>query len=243
VYVYGVLSEKGGDKQLFQQLVSQYGIKNGSKITIVGNRGYYAAQEKIEVTNAYFISVDNSGAIDPQTYTVNVAEALQAAGALEDGKETIDTYIVSGYIVGDPVADRKEDGTLYGNFNFTIGDEWNSTDLLTIYHCRAFDNQPVTDETEKIIHAGDFVKLQGKLKKFVKDGVTTLELVSCFIVEVKALGDVNDDKNVNSADIQKVYALMAQGATGETNPEADINKDGRINSGDIQKIYAIMAKQ
>lgn len=53
VYVYGVLSEKGGDKKLFQDLVSKYGIKNGSTITIIGNRGSYNG--KIEVMNAYFV--------------------------------------------------------------------------------------------------------------------------------------------------------------------------------------------
>ena len=54
-------------------------------------------------------------------------------------------------------------------------------------------------------------------------------------------GDVNRDGKVNSADVQKTYALMAQGATGLTNPEADVNRDGNVNSADIQKIYAIMA--
>ncbi len=55
VYVYGVLSEKGGAKKQFQELVTAYGIKNGSTITIVGTRGEYKG--KIEVMNAYFISV------------------------------------------------------------------------------------------------------------------------------------------------------------------------------------------
>lgn len=55
VYVYGVLSEKGGAKKQFQNLVSQYGIDNGTTITIIGNRGSYNG--KIEVTNAYFVSV------------------------------------------------------------------------------------------------------------------------------------------------------------------------------------------
>ena len=54
-------------------------------------------------------------------------------------------------------------------------------------------------------------------------------------------GDVNGDGNVNSADVQKVYALMAQGATGINHPEADVNDDGNVNSADIQKIYSIMA--
>lgn len=57
VYVYGVLSEKGGEKKKFQDLVTAKGIANGKTITIVGNRGYYQKDDKIEVMNAYFISV------------------------------------------------------------------------------------------------------------------------------------------------------------------------------------------
>ena len=56
-------------------------------------------------------------------------------------------------------------------------------------------------------------------------------------------GDVNRDGNINSADVQKTYQLMAQGATGANHPEADINGDGNVNSADIQKIYGIMAEQ
>lgn len=65
VYVYGLLSEKGGAKKLFQELVATYGITNGSKITIIGNRGSYAG--KIEVTKAYFVSIEASGTRAPQT--------------------------------------------------------------------------------------------------------------------------------------------------------------------------------
>ena len=57
VYVYGVLSEKGGAKKQFQTLASEKGIKNGSILTIIGNRGSYNG--KIEVVNAYFVSVSN----------------------------------------------------------------------------------------------------------------------------------------------------------------------------------------
>ena len=59
VYVYGLLSEKGGAKKQFQQLVADMGIENGSTITIIGNRGSY--KDKIEVLNAYFVSVDGQG--------------------------------------------------------------------------------------------------------------------------------------------------------------------------------------
>ncbi|MCR4582045.1 MAG: OB-fold nucleic acid binding domain-containing protein [Prevotella sp.] len=57
VYVYGVLSEKGGAKKQFQELAAAKGIKEGSTLTIIGNRGSYNG--KIEVMNAYFVSVSN----------------------------------------------------------------------------------------------------------------------------------------------------------------------------------------
>ena len=56
VYVYGLLSEKGGAKKKFQELVTAKGIANGKKITIIGNRGAY--NDKIEVLNAYFVSIE-----------------------------------------------------------------------------------------------------------------------------------------------------------------------------------------
>ena len=55
VYVYGLLAEKGGEKKKFQDLVAAKGIKEGSKITIIGTRGSYNG--KIEVMNAYFVSI------------------------------------------------------------------------------------------------------------------------------------------------------------------------------------------
>lgn len=57
VYVYGVLSTKGGAKQKFQELVTAHNIQNGTTITIIGNRGSYNG--KIEVMNAYFVSAQN----------------------------------------------------------------------------------------------------------------------------------------------------------------------------------------
>ena len=56
VYVYGLLSEKGGEKKKFKELVAAKGIANGKKITIIGNRGSFNG--KIEVLNAYFVSVE-----------------------------------------------------------------------------------------------------------------------------------------------------------------------------------------
>ena len=56
VYVYGLLSEKGGAKKQFQDLVAAKGITNGCTLTIIGNRGSF--NDKIEVMNAYFVSAE-----------------------------------------------------------------------------------------------------------------------------------------------------------------------------------------
>lgn len=63
VYVYGLLSEKDGAKKKFQDLVAAKGIKEGSTITIIGNRGVY--NEKIEVLNAYFVSIEGGDNPNP----------------------------------------------------------------------------------------------------------------------------------------------------------------------------------
>ena len=114
VYVYGLLSEKGGDKKKFQELVAAKGIKEGSKITIVGTRGEYNG--KIEVMNAYFISIDNSGeggggggsttGADGSTI-ITVADFNAAA-------ESTDVW----YQLTGTISNLKE-GDLYGNFDLT----------------------------------------------------------------------------------------------------------------------------
>lgn len=64
IYVYGVVTEKGGAKGQFADLMAAKGIKDGCKITIIGNRGSYKGTA--QVVNAYFVSVeagsgDNTG--------------------------------------------------------------------------------------------------------------------------------------------------------------------------------------
>lgn len=56
IYVYGVVTEKGGTKGQFADLMAAKGIKDGCKITIIGNRGSY--KETAQVVNAYFVSVE-----------------------------------------------------------------------------------------------------------------------------------------------------------------------------------------
>ena len=101
VYVYGLLSEKGGAKKLFQDLVKAQGIANGSKITIMGNRGEYNG--KAQVTNAYFVSVDNSGSGGGETTPSGSGNGTEKSPynvtAAKDAGEKTGVY-VKGYIVG-----------------------------------------------------------------------------------------------------------------------------------------------
>lgn len=103
VYVYGLLSEKGGEKKLFQDLVAAKGIKEGSKITIVGNRGSYNG--KIEVLNAYFVSIEGGDASSNDVKTVTIAN-FNAAPESNDV-----WYQLTGKVK------NLKDGDIYGNFD------------------------------------------------------------------------------------------------------------------------------
>lgn len=95
VYVYGLLSEKGGAKKEFQTLATEKGIKNGSKLTLIGNRGVF--NDKIEVVNAYFVSVTNS---DPTAISSVKAEAQQGVAYNLQGQQVMQPmkglYIING---------------------------------------------------------------------------------------------------------------------------------------------------
>ena len=107
VYVYGLLSEKGGEKKLFQELAAEKGIKNGTKITICGNRGSYG--DKIEVVNAYFVSVDGQGE-EPEPQPDEVKDATIAE--FNAAAESTDVW----YKLKGEVKNLK-DGDKYGNFD------------------------------------------------------------------------------------------------------------------------------
>lgn len=175
VYVYGVLSKKGGDKKLFQELVTQYGIKNGGIITIIGNRGYYAKKDQIQVANAYFEDYEEGA--DPETYTVTVEEALDAAGELDKNATSFDFYKVTGYVVvGTPYYKRNSStDELYGDVNLYIADEINGTPTLYIYQAKNKNNELFTESDLNKFTIGDKVTFLGKLKNYVKKDKETGE--------------------------------------------------------------------
>ena len=103
VYVYGLLSEKGGEKKKFQELVAAKGIKEGSTITIIGNRGSY--NDKIEVMNAYFVSIGGGGTPSGEVKSVSIAD-FNAASESNDV-----WYQLKGKVT------NLKDGDQYGNFD------------------------------------------------------------------------------------------------------------------------------
>ncbi len=109
VYVYGVLSTKGGDKKLFQDLVSTYGIKNGGTITIKANRGSY--NDKIEALNAYFVSYKDDGSSQGGGESGDVKKATVAEFIAAEESDS-QKYELTGTIGGSI-------NTTYGNFDLT----------------------------------------------------------------------------------------------------------------------------
>lgn len=188
VYVYGVLSEKGGEKKLFQDLVSQYGIKEGGTITIIGNRGSHNG--KIEVTNAYFEDYEQGD--DPETKEVWVDEALAVEDELSVYPLSFDYYQVTGYVVSDPAApvyERKDDdGSLYGNVNLYIAGLPNSTPTLYIYHAKSTNNVNFTEDDLDLFEVGDLVTFKGRLQKYTNEETeeTILELTQGYLISAEA---------------------------------------------------------
>lgn len=190
VYVYGVLSEKGGEKRKFQELVEKYGIENGGYITIIGNRGYYAAKDQIQVANAYF--EDYEAGADPETYEVNVAEALDVIDALADNQTTFDYYQVTGYVVGTPNYENGYGDTFTGTVDLYLADTKGGAPTLFVYHGLGLDNLKFTgDDDLDLFVEGDKVVFEGKLQKYIdKDNNTILELKDCYLVKASASLDI-----------------------------------------------------
>ena len=111
---------------------------------------------------------------------INVAKALEIISGLADKEKTENEYVVTGYVVGDPDFQRKDDGTLYGNVNLEIADEAGGTSTLTVFRAKSYDNESFTEETINLFKAGDKVVFQGKLQKFGD----TPELVNGYLIKV-----------------------------------------------------------
>ena len=154
-----------------------------AKISAVfeGNDTYEASTVSYNLTVKEAIDPNAKGQVN-NPYTV--AEALEVINALENGATTADKFYVKGFVVGTPDIQKKEDGTFYGNANFTIADTKGGTDLLTCYRLKGIDNANI--ESEDYIKEDDELVVMGQLQKYVSGETVTPEVKSGHIVSIKS---------------------------------------------------------
>ena len=174
VYVYGLLSEKGGEKKLFQELAAAKGIKNGTKITIIGNRGSY--KDKIEVLNAYFVSVDGQGDTpDPQPEETKKATIAEFNAAPESSNVW---YQLSGTVK------NLKDGDQYGNFD--LEDETGSVYVYGLLSEKGGEKKQFQAlAAEKGIKNGTKITICGNRGSYGDK----IEVVNAYFVSVDGQGD------------------------------------------------------
>ena len=193
----------------------------GDEVIVCGKVTNYKGTT-LETANkqAYVYSIngktkDESGEQpEPQVTKISVAEALTAINALADGAKSENSFIVKGYIVGAPDFQRKADGSLYGNVNFAIADEKGGTTTLTVFRAKNFENANFDEETISSLKEGDLVEVQGLLQKYVKDDVTTPELVSGYLISVNGSEEAPEQPEtaITVADALTAISALADGA-------------------------------
>jgi len=208
VYVYGLLSEKGGEKQKFQELVAEKGIKDGSKLTIIGNRGSY--KDKIEVMNAYFVSVEGgTDTPEPQpaeVKTVTIADFNAAA-------ESNDVW----YQLTGNVKNLKE-GDKYGNFD--LEDETGSVYVYGLLSEKGGEKQKFQElVAEKGIKEGSKLTIIGNRGSY-KDKIEVMNAYFVSIEEVEE-GLVWDFTKWSAATIAN---LKADAAASKLEGWSDVEK-------------------
>lgn len=190
IYVYGVLTEKGStDNKNFAKLMANEGIEVGKRLTIIGYRSSYKGDPQIG--GAYFVSVEDG--IEPETYEVNVAQALDAASKLDEGETSFDNYQVTGYVVGTPNYYNGYEGSFTGTVDLYLADTKGGTPTLFIYHCLGPDNDKFTESNLNLFAEGDMVIFKGNLQNYVKDGTSTYELKNGWFVDICAPTSVSVD--------------------------------------------------
>jgi len=163
VYVYGLLSEKGGEKKKFQELAAAKGIKNGSKLTIIGNRGSYNGNT--QVTNAYFVKVEAGGDSDSNAKgTGTQADPFNIAAAIAKCKEVGETASTEKYYIKGIVVKGGKASGGYGNVTFDMGDTKDATDLFKAYQVAGTDGEKLADGYE--VKEGDEVIVYGPVVNY-----------------------------------------------------------------------------
>ena len=172
VYVYGLLSEKGGAKKKFQELVAAQGLQAGTKITIIGNRGEYNGNP--QVLNAYFVKVESgggSGGGDTPSggndgslaKPFTPAEANAFIATLAADTNTDKDYYIKGKLV--EYAKNGEFSTQYGNASFYLSvDGTKNGEQFYVFRTLYLGNVKYTEGATPAV--GDEIIICGKLVNY-----------------------------------------------------------------------------
>lgn len=172
VYVYGLLSEKGGAKKKFQELVAAQGLQAGTKITIIGNRGEYNGNP--QVLNAYFVKVESgggSGGGDTPSggndgslaKPFTPAEANAFIATLAADTNTDKDYYIKGKLV--EYAKNGEFSTQYGNASFYLSvDGTKNGEQFYVFRTLYLGNVKYTEGATPVV--GDEIIICGKLVNY-----------------------------------------------------------------------------
>jgi len=171
-----------------------------------------------------FISPDGGTPIVPPTYeTINVAQALELAGALADGASSPDKYYVEGYAVA-----VQAYSTQYGNQIFFMADAVDAAENARI---QAYGAYPEKDGKVYPVLEGDKVRALGKLKKFVNSSGTQLEIINPsveFLEEVEGDRTIEPVVEANAVFLPADFKDQGKAATEEdpTGGEVSATKNG-----------------
>ena len=172
VYVYGLLSEKGGAKKKFQELVAAQGLQAGTKITIIGNRGEYNGNP--QVLNAYFVKVESGGSSGggdtpsggndgSLAKPFTPAEANAFIATLAADTNTDKDYYIKGKLV--EYAKNGEFSTQYGNASFYLSaDGTKSGEQFYVFRTLYLGNVKYTEGTTPVV--GDEIIICGQLVNY-----------------------------------------------------------------------------
>lgn len=209
VYVYGLLDKQGGEKKKFQDLVAAKGIKEGCTLTLIGNRGSY--NDKIEVMNAYFVSIE--GGDTPGGGTTPGGETPSGNGGVLEGNKLTVVYGDLGItsvdspiklVDGTTLTFSQEDGKnkpvyhestkivrMYAHNSVTINAGSKVIDSV-VFNYDTYNGTPYCGNEELYGEAG------GKKLNYAKDAAT----LSFSSVGASSLKVVNDLASGNSGGVQ-----------------------------------------
>ena len=216
VYVYGVLSEKGGEKKKFQELVAAKGIKNGDKLTIIGNRGSY--KDKIEVLNAYFVSVE-SGSETPDPQTTEEVKVVTIADFNAAAESTDVWYQLTGTVK------NLKDGDQYGNFD--LEDETASVYVYGLLAEKSGEKKKFQElVAAKGIKEGSKITIIGNRGSYKEK----IEVMNAYFVSIEnaVQGQVWDFTKWSDATVAN---LKADAAASKTSGWSDVEKKADAEAG------------